>query len=243
LIGDRRTRLELTGISTSKALLREERSYPQGVGARVYAATESFRHDSRKTCFRPAHAIPTTGSEEKLENTQPSYPGPTASPRCSFRHRPPPEKRIFLSADAYVRAAIQWRAWIRPVRHYFLSGYKPPRAGTERGVPSLSPSSSPASRRPFLGSATGAGTPHAERPVPRHHADVWNLTQAGLGGPYGVGQRMSIAHYRAIVAGGGAVRAARRGQRHSDLVVRPAIPTRFQLPTGSSNPLSTGAYP
>jgi len=35
--------------------------------------------------------------------------------------------------------------------------------------------------------------------VNRHHADVWMLNTGWVGGPYGVGQRMSIAHTRAIV--------------------------------------------
>jgi len=35
--------------------------------------------------------------------------------------------------------------------------------------------------------------------VNRHHAEVWMLNTGWVGGPYGVGQRMSIAHTRAIV--------------------------------------------
>ena len=35
--------------------------------------------------------------------------------------------------------------------------------------------------------------------VNRHHAQVWMLNTGWVGGPYGVGKRMSIAHTRAIV--------------------------------------------
>ena len=35
--------------------------------------------------------------------------------------------------------------------------------------------------------------------VKRHHADVWMLNTGWVGGQYGVGERMSIAHTRAIV--------------------------------------------
>jgi len=35
--------------------------------------------------------------------------------------------------------------------------------------------------------------------VARHHTDVWMLNTGWVGGPYGVGSRMSIAHTRAIV--------------------------------------------
>jgi phosphoenolpyruvate carboxykinase (ATP) len=44
--------------------------------------------------------------------------------------------------------------------------------------------------------------------VNRHHAEVWMLNTGWVGGPYGVGQRMSIAHTRAIV------RAVVQGKLH-----------------------------
>ena len=61
--------------------------------------------------------------------------------------------------------------------------------------------------------------------VKRHHSDVWMLNTGWVGGPYGVGERMSIAHTRAIVR---AVLAGdlRGGSTHVDPIFGLQIPNR-----------------
>ncbi len=77
--------------------------------------------------------------------------------------------------------------------------------------------------------------------VTRHHADVWMLNTGWVGGPYGVGQRMSIAHTRAIV------RAVVQGRLHGvsthvDPVFGLQIPDQVpDVPTEVLDPRTTWA--
>jgi phosphoenolpyruvate carboxykinase (ATP) len=76
-----------------------------------------------------------------------------------------------------------------------------------------------------------------------HHSDVWMLNTGWVGGPYGVGQRMSIAHTRAIV------RAVVQGRLHGvtthpDPVFGLQIPDQVpEVPTEVLDPRSTWADP
>jgi phosphoenolpyruvate carboxykinase (ATP) len=79
--------------------------------------------------------------------------------------------------------------------------------------------------------------------VNRHHADVWMLNTGWVGGPYGVGQRMSIAHTRAIV------RAVVQGKLHGvtthpDPVFGLQIPDLVpEVPSEVLDPRATWADP
>jgi phosphoenolpyruvate carboxykinase (ATP) len=94
------------------------------------------------------------------------------------------------------------------IRHYFLSGYTAKVAGTERGVTEPEPIFSTCFASPFLVLPPHRYADMLIERVNRHHAEVWMLNTGWVGGPYGVGQRMSIAHTRAIV------RAVVQGKLH-----------------------------
>ncbi len=85
------------------------------------------------------------------------------------------------------------------IRHYFLSGYTAKVAGTERGVTEPEPIFSTCFAAPFLVLPPERYSDMLIERVKRHHVDVWMLNTGWIGGQYGVGERMSIAHTRAIV--------------------------------------------
>ncbi|HYM67645.1 MAG TPA: phosphoenolpyruvate carboxykinase (ATP), partial [Patescibacteria group bacterium] len=87
----------------------------------------------------------------------------------------------------------------RQIRHYFLSGYTAKVAGTERGVTEPQPIFSTCFASPFLVLPPERYADMLIERVKRPHADVWMLNTGWVGGPYGIGERMSIAHTRAIV--------------------------------------------
>jgi phosphoenolpyruvate carboxykinase (ATP) len=88
----------------------------------------------------------------------------------------------------------------KQIRHYFLSGYTAKVAGTERGVTEPEPIFSTCFAAPFLVLPPETYADMLIDRVNRHHAQVWMLNTGWVGGPYGVGRRMSIAHTRAIVS-------------------------------------------
>ncbi|HYS51299.1 MAG TPA: phosphoenolpyruvate carboxykinase (ATP) [Burkholderiales bacterium] len=165
----------------------------------IYAATESFGTILENVVYDPRTRIPDYDSEEKTENTRAAYPIdliPNAVLTGTGQH---PHNVMFLSADAYGVLPPVARLDEAQIRHYFLSGYTAKVAGTERGVTEPEPIFSTCFAAPFLVLPPERYADMLIERVKRHHVDVWMLNTGWVGGPYGVGERMSIAHTRAIV--------------------------------------------
>src|SRR5579872_4715458 len=165
----------------------------------IYAATESFGTILENVAYDPRTRVPDYDSDEKTENTRAAYPVdliPNAVLAGTGGH---PSNVIFLSADAYGVLPPVARLDHDQIRHYFLSGYTSKVAGTERGVTEPEPVFSTCFAAPFLVLPPERYAEMLIERVKRHHAEVWMLNTGWVGGPYGVGERMSIAHTRAIV--------------------------------------------
>jgi phosphoenolpyruvate carboxykinase (ATP) len=166
----------------------------------IYAATESFGTILENVVYDRRTRVPDYDSEEKTENTRAAYPVdliPNAVLSGTGRH---PNNVIFLSADAYGVLPPVARLDEDQIRFYFLSGYTAKVAGTERGVTEPEPIFSTCFAAPFLVLPPETYADMLIDRVNRHHAQVWMLNTGWVGGPYGVGKRMSIAHTRAIVS-------------------------------------------
>src|SRR2546422_479303 len=165
----------------------------------IYAATESFGTILENVVYDPRTRVPDYDSEARTENTRAAYPIdliPNAALTGTGQH---PHNVMFLSADAYGVLPPVARLDEDQIRHYFLSGYTAKVAGTERGVTEPEPIFSTCFAAPFLVLPPERYADMLIERVKRHHVDVWMLNTGWVGGPYGVGERMSIAHTRAIV--------------------------------------------
>jgi phosphoenolpyruvate carboxykinase (ATP) len=209
----------------------------------IYAATESFGTILENVVYDPRTRIPDYDSEEKTENTRAAYPVdliPNAVLSGTGRH---PNNVIFLSADAYGVLPPVARLDQDQIRFYFLSGYTAKVAGTERGVTEPEPIFSTCFAAPFLVLPPERYADMLIERVNRHSSDVWMLNTGWVGGPYGVGQRMSIAHTRAIV------RAVVQGKlhgvaTHTDPVFGLQIPDQVpEVPTEVLDPRATWSDP
>jgi phosphoenolpyruvate carboxykinase (ATP) len=191
----------------------------------IYAATESFGTILENVVYDPRTRVPDYDSDERTENTRAAYPVdliPNAVLSGMGSH---PHNVIFLSADAYGVLPPVSRLDEDQIRFYFLSGYTAKVAGTERGVTEPEPIFSTCFAAPFLVLPPERYADMLIERVRRHHADVWMLNTGWVGGPYGVGERMSIAHTRAIVR---AILQGdlRGGSTHIDPVFGLQIPNR-----------------
>ena len=209
----------------------------------IYAATESFGTILENVVYDPRTRIPDYDSDVKTENTRAAYPVdliPNAVLSGTGRH---PNNVIFLSADAYGVLPPVARLDEDQIRHYFLSGYTAKVAGTERGVTEPEPIFSTCFAAPFLVLPPERYANMLLERVNSHHADVWMLNTGWVGGPYGVGERMSIAHTRAIV------RAVVQGKlhgvtTHADPIFGLQIPDEVpDVPSEVLDPRSTWADP
>ena len=191
----------------------------------IYAATESFGTILENVVFDPRTRVPDYDSDEKTENTRAAYPIdliPNAVVSGMGSH---PHNVIFLSADAFGVLPPVSHLDDDQIRFYFLSGYTAKVAGTERGVTEPEATFSTCFAAPFLVLPPERYADMLIERIKRHHADVWMLNTGWVGGPYGVGERMSIAHTRAIVR---AILQGdlRGGSTHVDPVFGLQIPNR-----------------
>jgi phosphoenolpyruvate carboxykinase (ATP) len=209
LIGDDEHGWSETGIFNfeggcyAKTIRIRKESEPE-----IYAATESFGTILENVVYDPRTRVPDYDSDEKTENTRSAYPIdliPNAVMSGTARH---PNNVIFLSADAFGVLPPVAKLDQDQIRFYFLSGYTAKVAGTERGLTGTEPVFSTCFAAPFLVLPPERYADMLIDRVNGHQADVWMLNTGWVGGAYGVGQRMSIAHTRAIV------RAVVQGRLH-----------------------------
>ena len=110
-----------------------------------------------------------------------------------------PENIIFLTCDAFGVLPPVSRLTTEQAMYHFISGYTARVAGTEKGVTEPSPVFSACYGAPFMPLHPRRYAELLGQRIARHGAKVWLINTGWTGGPYGVGQRISIPHTRAIV--------------------------------------------
>ncbi len=133
------------------------------------------------------------------ENTRGAYPIshiPNATREGRGGH---PKNVVFLTADAFgVLPPISKLTRDQAIYH-FLLGYTAKVAGTEKGVTEPVPNFSPCYGAPFMPLHPTRYAALLGKMIDAHNVNVWLINTGWSGGAYGVGQRISIAHTRAMV--------------------------------------------
>ena len=83
--------------------------------------------------------------------------------------------------------------------YHFISGYTAKLAGTEVGVKEPTATFSACFGAPFMPRHPGEYAAMLVERLERDDVPVWLVNTGWTGGPYGVGERMNIAHTRAMV--------------------------------------------
>lgn len=136
-----------------------------------------------------------------------------------------PNTIIMLTADAYGVLPPIARLTPEQAMYHFISGYTAKVAGTERGVTEPQATFSACFGAPFLPMHPTAYAKLLGEKIERHSAQVWLVNTGWTGGPYGVGNRMSIRHTRAMV------RAAIEGKL-KDVATKPHPVFKVGIPEG-----------
>ncbi len=135
----------------------------------------------------------------KTENTRAAYPLtsiPNIVPEGYAGH---PKNIIMLTADAFGVLPPVARLTPEQAMYHFLSGYTAKIAGTERGVKEPEATFSTCFGAPFMVLHPGVYADLLGRRIEEHKAHCWLVNTGWSGGPYGEGQRMKIAHTRAMI--------------------------------------------
>ncbi len=133
------------------------------------------------------------------ENTRASYPIshiPSATRSGVGGH---PTNVIMLTADAF--GVLPPIARLTPAQavYHFLSGYTAKIAGTEKGVTEPKATFSACFGAPFMVLSPLVYAQMLQERIINRKVGVWLINTGWSGGPYGVGERIKIAHTRAMV--------------------------------------------
>ena len=172
----------------------------------IYATTQMFGTILENVELDPSTRKVKFESQKITENTRASYPLNYIRNFVPSGRGGHPKHVVFLTADAF--GVLPPIAKLTPAQamYYFLSGYTAKVAGTERGVTEPQATFSACFGAVFL---VWHPTKYAEmlgQLLQEHGSQVWLVNTGWTGGAYGTGNRMKLAHTRAMV------RAAVAGQ-------------------------------
>lgn len=150
-----------------------------------------------------------------------------------------PDCIIFLTCDAFGVLPPASELSPEQAAYHFSLGYTAKVAGTERGIDEPQPAFSALFGEPFFPKAHSVYTDMLAMKVREHKVPVWLVNTGWTGGPYGVGERISITYTRNIV------RAIQNGdldsvERRTDPVFGFEVPVKCPgVPAGALDPRST----
>lgn len=133
------------------------------------------------------------------ENTRCSYPLhyiPNASSTGQAGH---PKDVIFLTADAFGVLPPISKLSPEQAMYHFISGYTAKVAGTERGVTEPSATFSACFGAPFMPLHPTVYAELLADKIKKHGSAVWLVNTGWSGGPYGIGERMSLKYTRRMI--------------------------------------------
>jgi phosphoenolpyruvate carboxykinase (ATP) len=165
----------------------------------IYEAVHRFGTVLENVSFNPATRRLDLDDDSLTENTRAAYPLEAianASPTGIAGH---PRTVIFLAADAFGVLPPVSRLTPDQAMYHFLSGYTAKVAGTEQGVVDPQATFSTCFGAPFMVLPPHIYARMLSERIATHGASVWLVNTGWSGGPYGVGQRIKIAHTRAMV--------------------------------------------
>ena len=139
-------------------------------------------------------------SDALTENTRAAYPIdfiPGARIPGVGDH---PQNIVFLTADAFGVLPPISRLTTAQALYHFISGYTAKIAGTERGLGKEPQATfSACFGQPFLPLHPTVYAQLLGKKMARHQAQVWLVNTGWSGGPFGVGNRISLQYTRAMI--------------------------------------------
>jgi phosphoenolpyruvate carboxykinase (ATP) len=165
----------------------------------IYATTRRFGTLLENVGFDSNTGRLNLDDESLTENTRAAYPISHIANARRDGMGGHPSTIIMLTADAFGVLPPIAKLTPEQAMYHFLSGYTAKVAGTEKGITEPQATFSTCFGAPFMVlSPTVYANMLGER-ISKHKVNTWLINTGWSGGPYGVGQRIKIAHTRAMV--------------------------------------------
>lgn len=165
----------------------------------IYRTTRMFGTVLENVVYDPVTRALNLDDASKTENTRAAYPLTSISNIVPEGYAGHPRNIIMLTADAFGVLPPVARLSPEQAMYHFLSGYTAKVAGTERGVKEPEATFSTCFGAPFMVLHPGVYADLLGKRMAKHKSHCWLVNTGWSGGPYGEGQRMKIAHTRAMI--------------------------------------------
>lgn len=166
----------------------------------IYATTKKFGTILENVPFDPITRLIDLEDESITENTRASYPLEFIANAVPEKKAGHPKNIILLTCDASGVMPPIARLSPDQALYQFISGYTSKIAGTEVGLgkePEITFSA--CFGGPFMVHHPYKYAELLKRKIERYGAQCWLVNTGWVGGPYGVGKRISIRHTRALL--------------------------------------------
>ncbi|HEY7818289.1 MAG TPA: phosphoenolpyruvate carboxykinase (ATP), partial [Vicinamibacteria bacterium] len=165
----------------------------------IYETTRTFGTILENVVIDPATRRLDLDSDAFTENTRASYPITHIPNVAREGVGGQPKNILMLTADAFGVLPPVAKLTPQQAMYHFLSGYTAKVAGTERGVTEPKATFSACFGAPFMTRKPAVYADLLGKRIAKHKVNVWLVNTGWTGGPYGTGQRMKLAHTRAMV--------------------------------------------
>jgi phosphoenolpyruvate carboxykinase (ATP) len=167
----------------------------------IYATTRQFGTILENVPYDPVTRYIDLDDDTLTENTRASYPLEFIANAVTEKKAGHPKNVIFLTCDASGVMPPIARLTPNQALYQFISGYTSKIAGTEVGLreePEITFSA--CFGGPFMVHHPYTYADLLRRKVERYRVQCWLVNTGWVGGPYGVGKRISIKHTRALLS-------------------------------------------
>jgi phosphoenolpyruvate carboxykinase (ATP) len=166
----------------------------------IYACTQRFGTILENVVFDPVTRLIDLDDESITENTRASYPLEYIDNALTAKRAGHPKNVVLLTCDA--SGVMPPIAKLTPDQalYQFISGYTSKIAGTEVGLreePEITFST--CFGGPFMVHHPYVYADLLKRKILRYGVNCWLVNTGWIGGPYGVGKRISIGYTRALL--------------------------------------------
>jgi len=166
----------------------------------IYACTRRFGTILENVIWDPVSRAIDLDAPSLTENTRASYPLNFIENAITEKRGGHPKNVILLTCDASGVMPPISKLTVEQAMYHFISGYTSKIAETEIGLrdePEITFSA--CFGGPFMVHRPAFYAELLRRKIERHHVKCWLVNTGWVGGPYGIGKRISIKHTRNLL--------------------------------------------
>lgn len=167
----------------------------------IYASTQRFGTILENVVYDPVTRNIDLDDDRRTENTRASYPLHFIENSLPDKRAGHPKNIVLLTCDASGVLPPIAKLTTDQALYQFISGYTAKVGGTEVGLgeePEITFSA--CFGAPFMVHHPSRYAELLKRKIERYQAQTWLLNTGWVGGAFGVGKRISIAHTRALLS-------------------------------------------